>query len=63
MRKRRDYGHISKIEDLLYGHISKIGDLPVTEGWVLRAYFKNRGFARNQEPGVTGRFQKSGICP
>lgn len=45
MRKRRDYGHILKI-----------GDLPVTEDWGLRADFKNRGFARNQEPGVTGGF-------
>nr|WP_270351955.1 vitamin B12-binding protein [Ligilactobacillus ruminis] len=52
MRKQRDYGHISKI-----------GDLPVIEDWVLRAYFKNRGFARNREPGVTGIFQKSRICP
>nr|WP_270398325.1 vitamin B12-binding protein [Ligilactobacillus ruminis] len=37
--------------------------LPVTEDWGLRAYFKNRHFARNQEPGVTGIFQKSSFCP
>nr|WP_270351961.1 vitamin B12-binding protein [Ligilactobacillus ruminis] len=38
-------------------------DLPVIRRRGLRAYFKNRGFARNREPGVTGIFQKSGICP
>nr|WP_225357363.1 vitamin B12-binding protein [Ligilactobacillus ruminis] len=40
-----------------------MGDLPVTEDWVLRADFKNRGFARNRRLGFTGIFQKSGICP
>ena len=52
MRKQRDYGQISKIEDL-----------PVTEDWVLRADFKNRGFARNRGLVFTGIFQKLRICP
>nr|WP_143454968.1 vitamin B12-binding protein [Ligilactobacillus ruminis] len=52
MRKRRDYGHISKI-----------GDLPVIGSRGLRADFKNRGFARNRRLGFTDRFQKSRICP
>ncbi|MSB43689.1 vitamin B12-binding protein [Lactobacillus ruminis] len=52
MRKRRDYGQISKIEDL-----------PVIRSRGLRADFKNRLFARNRRLGFTGRFQKSSFCP
>nr|WP_252265917.1 vitamin B12-binding protein [Ligilactobacillus ruminis] len=37
--------------------------MPVIEDWGLRAYFKNRGFARNRGLGFTGIFQKSRICP
>ena len=52
MRERRDYGQILKIEDL-----------PVIEDWVLRADLKKWRFARKREPGVTGRFEKTVICP
>ncbi|MDB7636979.1 vitamin B12-binding protein [Ligilactobacillus ruminis] len=37
--------------------------LPVTEGCILRAEFKNRHFARNREPHFTGKSQKSAFCP
>ena len=52
MRKRRDYGQISKIEDL-----------PVIRSRGLRADFKNRLFARNQEPGGYGRILKIVFLP
>nr|WP_318654621.1 vitamin B12-binding protein [Ligilactobacillus ruminis] len=37
--------------------MSKIGVLPVTEGCILRADFKNWRFARNRELTFTGRSQ------
>ena len=37
--------------------------MPVTEGWLLRAYPKNRCFARNQELGFTDKSQKAAFCP
>nr|WP_144011380.1 vitamin B12-binding protein [Ligilactobacillus ruminis] len=40
-----------------YGQISRISVLPVTEGCILRADFKNRCFARNRGLHFTGRFQ------
>ncbi|MEE0003506.1 MAG: vitamin B12-binding protein, partial [Ligilactobacillus ruminis] len=46
-----------------YGQIPKIGVLPVTEGCILRAEFKNRHFARNGGLHFTGRSQKSTFCP
>ncbi|MBD9205416.1 MAG: vitamin B12-binding protein [Lactobacillus ruminis] len=46
-----------------YGQISKIAVLPVTEGWLLRADFKNRHFARNRRLAFTGKFPKSAFCP
>ncbi|TGJ59125.1 vitamin B12-binding protein [Ligilactobacillus ruminis] len=47
----------------MYGQNSKIGVLPVSEGWILRAEFKNRCFARNRGLHFTGRIQKSVFCP
>ncbi|MDB7642051.1 vitamin B12-binding protein [Ligilactobacillus ruminis] len=43
--------------------MSKIAHLPVTEGRLLRADFKNRPFARNRGLTFTGRFQKSTLDP
>nr|WP_240089831.1 vitamin B12-binding protein [Ligilactobacillus ruminis] len=37
--------------------------MPVIGSRGLRAYFKNRGFARNRRLGFTGIFQKSTFCP
>jgi len=48
---------------MFYGQISKIAILPVTEGWLLRADFKNRLFARNRGLAFTGKSQKSPFCP
>ncbi|WP_288721033.1 vitamin B12-binding protein [uncultured Ligilactobacillus sp.] len=39
------------------------GVLPVTESGILRAYHKNRRFARNRELHFTGISQKSTFCP
>ncbi|TGJ60480.1 vitamin B12-binding protein [Ligilactobacillus ruminis] len=41
----------------------KIDVLPVTGSWLLRAYLKNRRFARNRELAFTGISQKSAFCP
>ena len=38
-------------------------DLPVIGERVLRADLKKRHFARKREPGFTGRFEKTEICP
>ncbi|RGK44448.1 vitamin B12-binding protein [Ligilactobacillus ruminis] len=43
--------------------MSRIDVLPVTGSCILRAYFKNRRFARNRGLHFTGRFQKSTFCP
>ncbi|WP_288617843.1 vitamin B12-binding protein [uncultured Ligilactobacillus sp.] len=43
--------------------MSKIAILPVTEGWLLRADFKNRHFARNRGLHFTGKSQESLFCP
>ncbi|MFJ6965817.1 MAG: vitamin B12-binding protein [Ligilactobacillus ruminis] len=40
-----------------------MGVLPVTVSCILRAYFKNRRFARNRGLAFTGIFQKSTFCP
>jgi hypothetical protein len=37
--------------------------LPVIGDRVLWADLKKRGFARKREPGFTGRFEKTRICP
>ena len=44
------------------GQITGIDVLPVIDRR-LRADLKKRGFARNREAGLTGRFAKTGICP
>ena len=56
------YGHNQPRTDF-YGQIPKIAVLPVTEGRILRAYHKNRHFARNRRLHFTGKFQKAMFCP
>ena len=51
------------VEDRHCGQISKIEVMPVTGVWLLRAYSKNRRFARNWSLAFTGKFQKSTFCP
>ena len=46
-----------------YGHIPKIDILPVTGSCILRAYFKNRRFARTRGLAFTGISPKSTFCP
>ncbi|TGJ60478.1 vitamin B12-binding protein [Ligilactobacillus ruminis] len=41
----------------------KIDVLPVIGSWLLRAYPKNRHFARNRGLAFTGISQKSVFCP
>ncbi|MCI5768662.1 MAG: vitamin B12-binding protein [Ligilactobacillus ruminis] len=37
--------------------------MPVRGSRILRAGLKKRRFARKREPGFTGRFEKTAICP